>query len=44
MANVDPHVEHQTRLEKDGTMFAAGPLATNDEQSWRGEACSTRRR
>jgi hypothetical protein len=37
MDTLDPHVEHQTRLELDGTMFAAGPLATDDEQSWRGE-------
>ena len=37
MDTLDPHVAHQTRLERDGTMFAAGPLATDDEQSWRGE-------
>ena len=37
MDTLDPHVAHQTRLEMDGTMFAAGPLATDDEQSWRGE-------
>ena len=34
---IDPHVEYQTRLETDGTMFAAGPLATPDEQSWQGD-------
>jgi uncharacterized protein YciI len=34
---IDPHVEYQTRLETDGTMFAAGPLATTDEQSWEGD-------
>jgi uncharacterized protein len=37
MDALDPHVAHQTRLEMDGTMFAAGPLATDDERSWRGE-------
>ena len=37
MENIDPHVEHQTRLETDGTMFAAGPLATDDERSWAGD-------
>jgi uncharacterized protein len=37
MAAIDPHVAYQTRLELDGTMFAAGPLATDDEQSWTGD-------
>jgi uncharacterized protein YciI len=37
MEHIDPHVAHQTRLELDGTMFAAGPLATDDERSWAGE-------
>jgi len=37
MEHLDPHVQHQTKLELDGTMFAAGPLATDDEQSWAGE-------
>jgi len=37
MEVIDPHVEYQTRLEMDGTMFAAGPLATEDERSWSGE-------
>lgn len=35
--NLDPHVEHQTRLELDGIMFAAGPFASDDEQLWNGE-------
>ena len=36
MDTLDPHVAHQTRLEMDGTMFAAGPLATDDvgSQLW----------
>lgn len=37
MANRDPHVEYQTRLELDGVMFAAGPLASEDQQDWLGE-------
>ncbi|MFC4942864.1 YciI family protein [Pseudonocardia sp. GCM10023141] len=37
LENLDPHVEHQTRLELDGTMFAAGPFASDDEQQWNGE-------
>jgi uncharacterized protein YciI len=37
MEVIDPHVAYQTQLELDGTMFAAGPLATDDEQSWSGE-------
>lgn len=35
--NLDPHVEHQTRLENEGIMFAAGPFASEDEQEWKGE-------
>jgi uncharacterized protein len=37
MEAIDPHVAYQTRLELDGTMFAAGPLASDDEQSWTGD-------
>jgi uncharacterized protein YciI len=36
-AILGPHVEHQVRLEREGVMFAAGPLATEDERFWRGE-------
>ena len=34
---LDEHVEFQTKLEKDGIMFAAGPLASEDLQEWLGE-------
>lgn len=37
MEQIDVHVEYQRRLERDGTMFAAGPLASVDEQEWHGE-------
>lgn len=36
LENLDPHVEHQTRLERDGIMFGAGPFASDDEQRWDG--------
>ena len=37
LENLDGHVEHQTRLEVSGVMFAAGPLASDDLQEWLGE-------
>jgi uncharacterized protein len=37
LANLDPHVAHQTELEKNGIMFGAGPFASDDEQQWNGE-------
>lgn len=37
LENLDPHVAHQTRLEAEGVMFAAGPFASDDEQNWNGE-------
>ncbi len=36
-ANIEAHLNFQVQLEKDGIMFAAGPLWTDDEQSWEGE-------
>lgn len=36
-ANIEEHLEFQVALEKEGIMFAAGPLWTDDEQSWEGE-------
>lgn len=36
-ANLEEHLEFQVALERDGIMFAAGPLWTDDEQSWKGE-------
>lgn len=37
LENLDPHVAYQTKLERDGVMFAAGPFASADLQSWDGE-------
>lgn len=37
LENLDPHVAYQTRLENDGIMFAAGPLADDAEEQWNGE-------
>jgi len=34
---LDEHVRYQTTLEHDGVMFAAGPFASDDQQSWNGE-------
>jgi hypothetical protein len=32
--NLERHVQHQMRLEAEGVMFAAGPLASEDGQQW----------
>jgi uncharacterized protein len=37
LENLDPHVAYQTRLENEGIMFAAGPLADDAEAQWNGE-------
>ncbi|KMO66955.1 YciI family protein [Mycolicibacterium chlorophenolicum] len=37
MEVVDEHLDYQRELESRGIMFAAGPLATTDEQHWNGE-------
>ena len=37
MENVKEHLASQVRLEKEGTMFAAGPNWTDDEKSWDGD-------
>lgn len=37
MENIAAHLAYQESLEQDGTMFAAGPHWTDDEQSWEGE-------
>jgi hypothetical protein len=34
---LDEHVAFQTELEANGTMFAAGPLASEDLREWLGE-------
>lgn len=36
-ANIEAHLAFQIELEREGIMFAAGPLWTDDEQSWEGE-------
>lgn len=36
-ANLDAHLAYQVELEKDGIMFAAGPLWTDNEEHWEGE-------
>jgi len=35
--NLGPHVAYQVQLEKNGTMFAAGPLADDEAREWKGE-------
>ncbi|MEU6603156.1 YciI family protein [Streptomyces flaveolus] len=36
LENLEPHVAYQTKLENDGVMFAAGPVADDAEQEWPG--------
>jgi len=36
-ANIEEHLKFQVELERKGIMFAAGPMWTDDEQSWEGE-------
>jgi uncharacterized protein YciI len=37
MHSIDEHLAYQTKLETEGVMFAAGPLATEDSAEWLGE-------
>ncbi|WP_232823071.1 YciI family protein [Oceanibium sediminis] len=37
LANLEDHLAFQVQLERDGIMYAAGPLWTDDEQAWEGE-------
>jgi uncharacterized protein YciI len=37
MDNLKEHLAFQVELEKEGTMFAAGPNWTDDEKSWEGD-------
>lgn len=37
VANLDEHLKFQVELEREGIMFAAGPMWTDDEQNWEGE-------
>ena len=36
-AIIEEHLAFQVSLEKDGIMYAAGPMWTEDEESWEGE-------
>ena len=36
-ANIEDHLKFQVELERKGVMFAAGPMWTDDEQSWEGD-------
>ena len=36
-AHIEEHLAFQVELEKAGILFAAGPLWTDDEESWEGE-------
>jgi uncharacterized protein YciI len=37
LENLTAHLAYQTRLERERVMFAAGPVASDDEQHWYGE-------
>ena len=37
MEILEDHLQYQISMEKDGTLFAAGPFWTDDEQQWQGE-------
>ncbi len=36
-ANIEDHLKFQVELEREGVMFAAGPMWTDDERSWEGD-------
>lgn len=36
-ANLDAHLAFQVQLEREGTLYAAGPMWTEDEQDWHGD-------
>ncbi|MFF5407007.1 YciI family protein [Streptomyces misionensis] len=36
LANLEPHLAHQAKLDAEGTMFAAGPLSSTDGSAWDG--------
>jgi uncharacterized protein len=37
LQNLEEHLAYQAKLERDGTMFAAGPLASEDLTEWLGD-------
>lgn len=36
-ANIEAHLAFQVQIEQEGIMYAAGPMWSDDEQSWEGE-------
>lgn len=36
-ANIEAHLAFQVQLEREGIMYAAGPMWTDDETHWEGE-------
>ena len=36
-AHLEEHLAFQVSLEREGTLYAAGPMWTDDEESWEGE-------
>lgn len=37
LANMEEHLAFQVSLEKDGVLYAAGPMWSDDEKTWEGE-------
>jgi hypothetical protein len=37
MENLESHLQHQMKIERDGILVAAGPHWTDDEEFWDGE-------
>ncbi|HEV7433427.1 MAG TPA: YciI family protein [Pseudorhizobium sp.] len=37
LATMEEHLKFQVSLEREGVLFAAGPMWTDDEQSWEGD-------
>ena len=37
MENLEPHLEYQQRMEREGVYIAAGPHWEDDEDTWRGD-------
>jgi uncharacterized protein YciI len=37
VANIDDHLEHQCKIEREGILVAAGPNWTDDEKYWDGD-------
>lgn len=36
-ANIEDHLAYQVQIEKEGVMYAAGPMWTDDGEMWEGE-------